>query len=120
MAANLPDRFHAAPLRSSESGFARRATDYRKPEIDANAADRADGVVLDHSLKVARLTRKEVADALGCDESNIDQWVAGRARAPIGRICQHFPRFEFAYLQTRAAQSEHLEIALTIRDRRLA
>lgn len=117
---NLPDRFDARPLRSSETAFARRATDYRKPVVDADAADRADGVVLDHSLKVARLTRKEVADALGCAESNVDQWVAGRARAPIGRICQHFPSFEFAYLQTRAAQSEYLEVALTIRERRRA
>jgi hypothetical protein len=117
---SLPDRFDATPLRSSETTFARRATDVRKSEIDEDAADRADGMVVEHAMKAISVTPKDVADKLKIDESAIYQWWRGKARAPIGRLCVHFPRFEFSYLQTRAAQSEHVEAALTIRDRRLA
>lgn len=120
MRANLPEKFNAAPLRSSETTFARRATDFRKPDIDDDAADRADGVVIEHAMKVAGITPKDVADVLKLDESAVYQWWRGKSRAPVGRLSRHFPRFEFFYLQTRAGQSEHLEAGLTIRERRRA
>lgn len=120
MPSMLPDKFHATPLRSSETTFARRATDVRKPEMDDAAADLADGAVIEHAMKVIRITPKDVADKMQIDESAVYQWWRGKSRAPIGRLCVHFPRFEFAYLQTRAAHSEHVEAQLTIRERRRA
>lgn len=117
----LPERIPTRPLRSSEITPAAEAKAvFRKPEEDAAADRRAHGAVIEHAMKVAGITPKDVSRVLNLDENNVYQWWSGAANAPVGRLCGRFPRFAFAYLQTMAAQSEHLEVSFTIRERRSA